>query len=291
MAVGHGTIAIHSTGVESGQSFWYLRHQHAGGFIDGGGSDSSGRRAVLSRRRHADDASSFASRRRVGVTCVLAIERRIDATLASSVQPDPTQLSSHRSRNAAAADRLESFDAGRRLGSQLDSFRRLDSPDVLQSGQWIFGKREVPRAECSATWISREFFGGAGAVRLVSESTSNEPLGGGYEGTVAMLSSPRTAVAADQAVRIDAMVRTIGFGHPHQGVLVYDSIGGQEAGVLVRGATEWTPVRLYRQNDSHKDVQVMFELIGDGEAIVDEVSLQVWDPAPLRPLPFRPLNE
>jgi len=34
-----------------------------------------------------------------------------------------------------------------------------------------------------------------------------------------------------------------------------------------------------------------FEIIGDGEAVVDEVSVRVWDPSPLPELPLRPLSD
>ena len=87
------------------------------------------------------------------------------------------------------------------------------------------------------------------------------------------------------------MVRTIGFGGAHQGVLVYDTTGGQEMGVLVRGRSEWTPVRLYRQSISQADVSVMFEIIGAGEATIDDVALQLWEPKPTTPIPLRPMIE
>lgn len=163
----------------------------------------------------------------------------------------------------------------------------LDQPSVLSPGQWTFGQRVIGRASSQAGWVSRGYFDGTGAIRLATASTSQEPLGGGYEGTMAMLSSPAVSVSARQAIRIDAMIRTIGFGGPHQGVLIYDSLGGQEMGVLVRAASDWTPVRLYRQSIEQADVRVMFEIIGDGEAVVDEVGLRVWKPDPLPELPLR----
>ena len=85
------------------------------------------------------------------------------------------------------------------------------------------------------------------------------------------------------------MVRTLGFGRPHQGVLVYDTIGGQEMGVLIRGRADWTPVRLYRQAVVDSEVSVMFELIGAGEATMDDVQLRIWEPERPRVLPLRPI--
>jgi hypothetical protein len=166
----------------------------------------------------------------------------------------------------------------------------LDRQDVLSAGGWTFGQRDIPRTRSGAGWIDRGFFSGRGAVRMFATSTSTESLGGGYEGTVAMLASPPIKIQPRQAVRIDAMVRTLGFGSPHQGILVYDNLGGHEMGVLVSDAERWTPVRLYRQNVDAEELKVMFEIIGDGEAVVDEVSVRVWDPSPLPELPLRPLS-
>ncbi|MCO8123224.1 hypothetical protein NHH03_15860 [Stieleria sp. TO1_6] len=166
----------------------------------------------------------------------------------------------------------------------------LDQPSVLAPENWSFGRRKLSRAASSASWVSRGFFSGQGAVKMSAASTTSQPLGGGYEGTIAILSSPRVKIEPGQAVRVDAMVRTIGFGSPHQGVLVYDTLGGQEMGVLVRGVPDWTPVRLYRQNLTDSTMQVMFEVIGDGEVVIDEISVKIWAPQPLPELPLRPLS-
>lgn len=166
----------------------------------------------------------------------------------------------------------------------------LDQPSDLAPEKWTFGRRTLARSNSDAVWVGRGFFSGRGAIKLSAASTIREPLGGGYEGTIAILSSPTVNILANQAVRVDAMIRTIGFGAPHQGILVYDSLGGQEMGVLVRGATDWTPVRLYRQSTGDTEMKVMFEVIGDGEAVVDEISVRAWNPDPLPGLPLRTIT-
>lgn len=166
----------------------------------------------------------------------------------------------------------------------------LDSESVLGPGGWSFGKRKMERSVTGAAFTHRGRFDGAGALRLFASSSLDDELPGGYEGTVAQLRSPPVRVPKGKAYRIDAMVRTIGFGGPHQGLLVYESVGGQEMGVLVRGREEWTPVRLYRQADDESPVRVMFELLGSGEAFVDEVTVRLWEPEPPPPLPLMPLQ-
>ncbi|WP_442505831.1 hypothetical protein SH528x_004642 [Novipirellula sp. SH528] len=167
----------------------------------------------------------------------------------------------------------------------------LDTADALSEDRWKFGKRLEGRANSEVVFASRGSYSGTGALLARATSIADDPLPGGYEGTVIQIRSPTVRVPAHTAVRMDALVRTIGFGQPHQGVLVYDSIGGQEMGVLVRGRSAWTPVRLYRQTLEETELSVMFELMGDGEVMIDEVTLRIWEPEKMPPpKPFRPLS-
>lgn len=166
----------------------------------------------------------------------------------------------------------------------------LDRADVLSEGQWTFAKRQLDRAEAKVQWINRGYHSGSGALRLDAHSSTGQSMGGGYEGTISILASPPVELSADQSFRIDVKVRTIGFGDPYQGLLVYDSISGQEMGVLVNDQPGWATVRLYRHNETKRNLRVMFEVIGDGEAYIDDVQVRVWNPEPLIPLPFQPIS-
>jgi hypothetical protein len=166
----------------------------------------------------------------------------------------------------------------------------LDDPDMLGPGRWSIGQRLATRATSQVSHVTRGAIDG-GALQATVTPLADEGLPGGYEGTVIQIRSPSVQVAGGKAIRIEALVRTVGFGGPHQGVLVYDSIGGQAAGVLVRGRADWVPVRLYRQTVGDTDIRVMFELIGAGEAMLDNVSLRLWEPAATPPpLPLRPIT-
>ncbi|QDT12425.1 hypothetical protein [Planctomycetes bacterium K23_9] len=167
----------------------------------------------------------------------------------------------------------------------------LDRKDVFGEDRWVFGQRQNAAANSDVQMITRGVFSGGGALRASVVPTSDDPLPGGYEGTIVQIASPSVRIPAGKAIRIDAMVRTLGFGDPHQGLLVYDTTGGQELGVLVRGQSDWTPVRLYRQTVGEQEVKVMFELIGGGEATIDEVRLQLWEPKSKPFVPLRPIAE
>ncbi len=177
-------------------------------------------------------------------------------------------------------------------GRNLLSTGSLDSATVLDANRWRFGKRLEGRAKSEVVFSTRGSYAGAGSLIARSTSLVDDSLAGGYEGTIIQVRSPSIKIPAGTAVRIDALVRTLGFGGPHQGLLVYDSVGGQEMGVLVRGRSAWTPVRLYRHTLAETDLSVMFEVIGEGEAMMDEVEVRVWEPADAIPpeLPFRPIS-
>ena len=166
----------------------------------------------------------------------------------------------------------------------------LDSQDLLSGNRWTFGRRQSSGANSEVELVNRGVFSGAGALRTTVTPLAERTLVGGYEGTMVQIRSPSVQLSAGQAIRIDAMVRTLGFGSPHQGLLVYDTIGGQEMGLLIRGRSQWTPVRLYRQALVDGEVNVMFEVIGAGEAMIDEVQLCAWEPSFQPPIHMRPIQ-
>ncbi|QDT04318.1 hypothetical protein K227x_27080 [Rubripirellula lacrimiformis] len=213
---------------------------------------------------------------------------RSDWQLAESLMPDWPKPTSSPPMDFGAAEiqtvwRPLMDDAG--WGDNILTSGSLDDANLMGPGRWSFGQRMASRATSEVQHVVRGTYQGPGALTARVTPIGDDPLPGGYEGTVIQIRSPSVRVAAGTAIRIDAVVRTIGFGAPHQGVLVYDSIGGQEMGVLVRGRSDWTPVRLYRQAIDAGEVSVMFELIGAGETTIDDVRLSVWEPESILPKP------
>lgn len=218
----------------------------------------------------------------------LRMARRADAwamrsewQLAEALMPDWPRPTSCPPIDLGAAD-LQSYwrplmdEQG--WGVNRISSGSLDTPDLIGDQRWSIGRRMATQADSRVEHITRGTYQGPGALRAQVVPINDDPLLGGYEATVIQIRGPAVRVGAKTAIRIDTVVKTIGFGMPHQGLLVYDSIGGQEMGVLVRGRPDWTPVRLYRQTDEESEVHVMFELIGAGEATIDDVQLRIWDP-------------
>ncbi|WP_390173967.1 hypothetical protein [Rhodopirellula islandica] len=177
-----------------------------------------------------------------------------------------------------------------RWGVNLLSGGGMDRPDSLQTEGWTFGRRHSEWAETTAECVDRGVFHGTGALAVRVIPKRDDALPGGYEGTALLVRSPPIFVEPNQAVRIDAVVRTLGFGGPHQGLLMYDSLGTQELGVLIRDRPDWTPVTLYRQTVNDEPIHVMFEVLGGGEAIIDEIQVRAWE-TDANPLPaMRPIS-
>ncbi|TWT74097.1 hypothetical protein [Allorhodopirellula solitaria] len=176
-------------------------------------------------------------------------------------------------------------------GGDFERSGAVSGDDVLTREGWTLGRRHAGWAEVEATQIERGAFSGKGALRMRVTPRGSDPLPGGYEGTCSMIRSPAVRIQDSGVVRIDVMVRTLGFTNPHQGLLVYDSVGGQEMGVLVRDQPQWTPVTLFRQVGSDAVVHVMMEVIGGGEAIIDNTQVRTWESVANPAANLRPISE
>lgn len=154
----------------------------------------------------------------------------------------------------------------------------LDDITMIGPTGWSFGRRSEGGTVADVRVESGRHVEGTGCLFANVASASDSPLPGGYAGTAIQIRSPSVRFSAGTAVRFDAKIRTLGFGGPDQGVLVYDSVGGAELGVLVRATPSWQTVRLYRQTINEGEVQLLFEAIGAGEVMIDDVQIRAWEP-------------
>jgi hypothetical protein len=67
------------------------------------------------------------------------------------------------------------------------------------------------------------------------------------------------------------------------GLLVFDSFGGSDLGDRIRLTQGWREFTLYRAVPQTGDLTVTFALTGLGEASIDDLSVSLLDPEPLRP--------
>ncbi len=167
----------------------------------------------------------------------------------------------------------------------------LDDRSQLGPAGWTFGRRSEQSTQADVKIIAGRQVEGGGCLVADVASVTGGTLPGGYAGTTIQIRSPGARFEAGTALRIDAKVRTLGFGGADQGVLVYDTIGGAELGVLVRAVPTWQTVRLYRQTTSAGEINVLFEAIGAGEFMIDDVQVRSWEPAASETIPMRRIAE
>jgi hypothetical protein len=91
-------------------------------------------------------------------------------------------------------------------------------------------------------------------------------------------------------VRQGQIVRIHGWVHvprplaaSDEGLLVFDSIGGAELGDRVRLTQGWRELTIYRAVPESGSLTVTFALTGLGEASIDDLSISLLDPEPIRP--------
>ncbi len=168
----------------------------------------------------------------------------------------------------------------------------LDSHALLGQAGWSVGKRPSapPHVNTHVDIVSGPQLEGAGCLIASVTSSADQPLPGGYAGTMLQVCSPMIRFHPKTAIRIDAKIKTLGFGGADQGVLVYDSIAGPELGSLIRATPQWQTVTLFRQTLVDGNVNVNFELIGTGEVAIDDVQIRSWTGTLPEPLPFRRLD-
>ncbi|XZE52636.1 hypothetical protein SH139x_004338 [Planctomycetaceae bacterium SH139] len=166
----------------------------------------------------------------------------------------------------------------------------LDQIDTMLAAGWRYQSRLERFAHATVAWQPRAGEAAANVLRIESVAHGKTPLPGGYAGTVARVRSAPITFAPGSWVRIRARVKTLGFGGPNQGLLIYDSDSGSELGTLVSNQPEWTTVELYRLITSDRPFRVTFEGIGAGEALVDWVRVQIWKPPATKPQ-FRPISQ
>jgi hypothetical protein len=166
---------------------------------------------------------------------------------------------------------------------------RFDDTDSLQQSGWQVGRR-IESIASSTVEIREGASEGGRCLRIEVVGRGDDSLPGGYAGTAVSVRSAAVELPRGSWVRIDARVRTLGFGAPHHGLLIYDSEGGSELGTLVRGAAQWRTVRLHRLVTSERPLRVTFEALGAGEARIEQVQVRLWQPERSPPPVPRPLT-
>ncbi len=90
----------------------------------------------------------------------------------------------------------------------------LDDPGYVNPSGWTFGRRLENRTTAEVRVESGRQIEGSGCLNRKRVAHRRLTLPGGYAGTTLQITSPGVRIEARKPVRIDAKIRTLGFGGP-----------------------------------------------------------------------------
>jgi hypothetical protein len=125
---------------------------------------------------------------------------------------------------------------------------------------------------------------GRSALRMQAWPADPKQIPRVIEQPIVWISSSPVPVRQGQIARIHAWVHVPKrLAGTDDGLLVFDSIAGPELGDRVQLTQGWRELTLYRAVPKSGDLTVTFALTGLGEAWVDDLSVSLLDPEPIRP--------
>ncbi len=173
------------------------------------------------------------------------------------------------------------------LQDALDSLPRADNllaggdfeglPEAKSAG-WTHAKHEHSSIDTAVQFTSDRPQQGQASLRLSAQAKSGiasvpEPA------PVVWITSPRVQARPGSIVEITGWTRVAGRpagrgALPPGELLVIDSLGGEEIGLRITGASDWQPFRLVRIVGQEGEIGVQFALNGPATADIDAVMIR-----------------
>jgi hypothetical protein len=167
-------------------------------------------------------------------------------------------------------------------------------PNLLEQGEF-----EDMGATLQAGWrhFAHPVEGAAGQVEMVSAAAHNGQFGlrlvvspedpknppAMIESTPIWITSPAVPVRMGDLVCVRGWVRIPNpLTSTVDGLLIFDSLGGEALGERIGRASQWREFAFYRAAPRDGELSVTFALSGLGEVHLDDVAIQVMQTAPLR---------
>jgi hypothetical protein len=175
--------------------------------------------------------------------------------------------------------------AGRWTGN-VQAAGDMESLDQMLQTGWR-QQRQLPAGVAGDVSLSlQDPRSGRSALRMQAWVADNRQAPQVVERPLVWITSSPVPVRQGQIARIHGWANV-----PKQlaggddGLLVFDSAGGAELGDRIRLTRGWREFTLYRAIPQNGDLAVTFALTGYGEASVDDLSITLLDPDPIRPVP------
>jgi hypothetical protein len=179
----------------------------------------------------------------------------------------------------AAAERI-------RLGQwqpNVQAAGDMESLDAMLKAGWRQQRQTPPGIAGDVSLSLADPHAGRSALRLQAWTADPEQAPRTLDHPLIWITSSPVPIRQGQLVRIHGWANV-----PRQltasdeGLLVFDSIGGAELGDRIRATQGWREFTLYRAVPQSGELAVTFALTGLGEASLDDLSISLLDPEPIR---------
>jgi hypothetical protein len=181
--------------------------------------------------------------------------------------------------NVQAAGDMESLDQMLKSGWSKVGSAHQAGPEP----QMVGGAHPPDNIATDVTLSLAEPRAGRSALRLQAWAVEPKRAPLALERPPVWVTSSPVPVRQGQLVRIHGWANVPRrLGASTEGLLVFDSLGGSDLGDRIRATQGWREFTLYRAVPQNGQLTITFALTGLGEASIDDLSVALLDPEPIR---------
>jgi hypothetical protein len=169
-------------------------------------------------------------------------------------------------------------------GPNVQAAGDMESLDQMIAAGWQQQRLSPPNVNTEVSLSLAGPHSGRSALRLQAWPADPKQSAFMLERPPVWITSSPVPVRQGQLVRIHGWVHVPRpVAASDEGLLVFDSLGGPDLGDRVRLTQGWREFTLYRAVPETGDLTVTFALTGLGEASIDDLSVALLEPEPIRP--------
>jgi hypothetical protein len=172
----------------------------------------------------------------------------------------------------------------RPFGPNVQAAGDMESLDQMLKAGWQQHRTTSSELGTDVTLSLADPHSGRSALRLQAWATDRKRVPAAIEQPSVMIVSAPALVRQGQTVRVRGFVQVPRrLAASSEGLLVFDSIGGPDLGDRIRLTQGWREFTLYRAVPQTGELTVTFALTGLGDAWIDDLSVSLLDPEPIKP--------
>lgn len=172
----------------------------------------------------------------------------------------------------------------RPFGPNVQAAGDMESLDLMLSAGWQQQRTTESNFGAELSLSLSDPHSGRSALRLQTWATDPKRIPAALEKPPLVVSSSPVPVRQGQTVRIRGWVQVPRrLAASGDGLVIFDSLGGPDLADRVRLTQGWREFTLYRAVPQTGNLTITFALTGLGEASIDDLSVSLLDPDPIKP--------